>query len=303
MKAMEEDEVDALIRLGEAHSKVMRSLLPMIREGVKLLEIAEESEERIRMEGYAPAFPANISVNQVAAHYTPFPGDSSTIPEASLVKLDLGSHRNGLIVDAARTLALDDKYEDMIDVAREALAKAVERMVPGVRLAEVSEAIYSAIVSSGYRPISNLTGHKIEVYRLHAGVDVPNIPIRGNYKIKEGDLFAVEPFVTLPDSRGYVVASGEPLIFSLRKRVKLRDEEERRVMRIVEKDYSRLPFCERWIFNEIKTRTNNVLLRLVKKGVLTPYPPLVEASGRPVAQYEDTVLITPEGPVNLTGGS
>lgn len=300
---MEEDELDALIKLGESHSHILRNLLPMIREGARLLEIAEESENMIRMSGYSPAFPANISVDRVAAHYTPFPGDDSIVPVASVVKLDIGSHYNGLIVDAARTVALDDRYEDMVEVAREALMKAIDKMVPGARLAEASEVIYSTIVSSGYRPISNLTGHKIEFYKLHAGVDVPNIPARGNYKVKEGDLFAIEPFVTLPDSKGYVVASGEPLIFSLRKRMGTRDEEERRVMRIVERNYSKLPFCERWIFNEIKGRVNNALLRLVKRGALMPYPPLVEASGKPVVQYEDTVLITSDGPVNLTGGS
>lgn len=294
--------MEILIRLGEVHSSILEGLLTKVREGTKLIEIAEESENKIRERGYEPAFPTNISLNQTAAHYTPFPGDESVVTSGSIVKLDIGSHANGLIVDAARTVALDDRYEEMVDVAREALTRAITKIVPGSKLIDVSEVIYETIVSSGYKPISNLTGHKIEVYKLHAGVDVPNVPIRGNYRIKDGDVFAIEPFVTLPDSKAYVLPLGEPLIFSLRKKVSVRDESERRVMKLIERSYNKLPFCERWFINETRTRVNDVLLRLVRKGVLTPYPPLVETSGRPVVQYEDTVLVTSEGPINLTGG-
>ncbi len=78
---------------------------------------------------------------------------------------------------------------------------------------------------------------------------------------------------------------------------------ERRVLKSIERNYSKLPFCERWIWNEMGMRVNDALIRLTKKGALLPYPPLTEASGRPVAQYEDTILVTPEGAINLTGGS
>ncbi|MEM2541842.1 MAG: type II methionyl aminopeptidase [Candidatus Korarchaeum sp.] len=299
---MREEEVEVLIRLGEVHSSILEGLLTKVREGTKLIDIAEESESKIREEGYEPAFPTNISLNQTAAHYTPFPGDEGTVTSGSIVKLDMGSHRNGLIVDAARTVALDDRYEEMVDVAREAVMRSLSKILPGSKLIEVSEVIYETIVSSGYKPISNLTGHKIEVYKLHAGVDVPNVPVRGNYRIREGDIFAIEPFVTLPDSKAYVVPLEEPLIFSLRKKVSVRDEKERKVMKLIERSYSKLPFCERWVVNETRARVNDVLLRLARKGALTPYPPLVEASGRLVVQYEDTVLVTSEGPINLTGG-
>jgi methionyl aminopeptidase len=300
---MDEDRIDAMLRLGEVHSSILENFVSRVKEGARLIDIAEESERRIREMGYEPAFPTNISVNQIAAHYTPFPGDDGSIPSSSLVKLDMGAHDKGIIVDAARTVVLDDRYENMAEVAREALLKAIERMAPGRKLIEVSEAIYETIVSSGYKPISNLTGHKIEIYRLHAGIDVPNVPVRGNYRIKEWDVFAIEPFVTTPDSKGYVVSQGEPLIFSLRKKVGTRDEVERKVLKSIERNYSKLPFCERWIWNEMGARVNDVLIRLTKKGALFPYPPLIEVSGRPVAQYEDTILVTPEGAINLTGGN
>ncbi len=300
---MDDEQLEFYLKLGEEHSYILEQMSRKIGPGMSVLDLAEESERLVRERGYSLAFPTNLSINEVAAHYTPFPGDELRIPEAGLIKLDMGSHREGMIVDAARSVALEEKYEEMVQVAREALDRAVERMIPGNKIREVSEAIYDTIVSAGYKPIRNLTGHKVDTYILHAGVEVPNVPTGRsmNYKIKEGDIFAIEPFVTLPEAKGYVVPLGEPLIFSLRKKGRTRDEIERRILKIVEKKYKRLPFCERWLFHEIGHRVNHALSRLADKGVLISYPPLVEVSGMMVAQYEDTVLVTTDGPLRLTG--
>ncbi len=300
---MDDEQLEHYLKLGEEHSYILEQARRKIGPGTSVLDLVEESERLVRERGYSLAFPTNLSINEVAAHYTPFPGDDLKIPEAGLIKLDMGSHREGMIVDAARSVALDEKYEEMVQVAREALDRAVERMVPGNKMREVSEAIYDTIVSAGYKPIRNLTGHKIETYMLHAGAEVPNVPTGRSmsYRIKEGDVFAIEPFVTLPEAKGYVVPMGEPLIFSLRKKGRTRDEMERRILKIVEKSYKRLPFCERWLFREIGHRVNHALSRLADKGILISYPPLVEVSGMMVAQYEDTVLVTSDGPLRLTG--
>ena len=297
---MDVEELEAYIRLGEAHSSVLNAFKKKIKAGTRVIDIISDSENLIRELGYRLAFPTNLSINDVAAHYTSPPEDSSVIPEIGIVKIDMGSHLNGLIVDAARSIALDEKLEEMVEVARDALDKAVESMWPGKRIRDVSEAIYSTIVAAGYKPIQNLTGHKIEKFRLHAGVDIPNIPVRGYYKIKEGDVFAIEPFVTLPEARGTVAPIGDPLIFSYKRKVRTRDEMERRVIKLVEKKYSKLPFCERWLVSDIGHRVNHALLRLIRRGSLRDYPPLMEMSNKVVAQYEDTVLVTSDGPVRLT---
>ncbi|MCD6348830.1 MAG: type II methionyl aminopeptidase [Candidatus Korarchaeota archaeon] len=299
---MDDEQLEAYIKLGELHSSILKSIAENIRPGVKVLEIVERSEEAVIREGYKLAFPTNLSINEVAAHYTPHPSDETVVPEGAVVKLDMGSHFNGLIVDAARSITLDERYEEMVQVAKDALDKAIEKMIPGNKIREASEAIYETIVSAGYRPIHNLTGHKIEEFRLHAGVDVPNVPVRGKrYRIKEGDVFAIEPFVTLPEARGLVAPAGDPLIFSFRKKVRTRDEMERKVIKLIEKGYNKLPFCERWLARELGHRVNHALLRLVKRGALISYPPLVEITGKVVAQYEDTVLVTADGPLRLTG--
>ncbi len=300
---MDEEEIEAYIKLGEYHSSVLNSFTRSIKGNIKVADVVEGSEGRIREGGYELAFPTNLSINEVAAHYTAYPGDETIIPENGVIKLDMGSHLRGMIVDAARSIALDERYEEMVHVAKDALDSAVEMMIPGKKIRDVSEAIYNTIVSAGYKPIQNLTGHKIDTYKLHAGIDVPNVPVRGGYKLKEGDIFAIEPFVTSPEAKGYVVPAGEPLIFSFKKKARTRDEMERKVIKLVERKYSKLPFCERWIAADLGHRVNHVLLRLVEKKALIEYPPLVEVTRKMVAQYEDTVLVTSDGPIRLTGGT
>ncbi len=300
---MDGEEIEAYIKLGEYHSSILNGFARSIKSNVKVADLVERSEESIKEGGYELAFPTNLSINEIAAHYTAYPGDETIIPENGVIKLDMGSHLKGMIVDAARSIALGEKYEEMVHVAKDALDSAVEMMIPGKKIRDVSEAIYNTIVSAGYKPIQNLTGHKIEIYKLHAGIDVPSILVGGGYKLKKGDIFAIEPFVTSPEAKGYVIPAGEPLIFSFGKKARTRDEMERRVIKLIEKKYSRLPFCERWIARDLGYRVNHILLRLTEKKALIQYPPLVEVTRKIVAQYEDTVLITSNGPIRLTGGT
>ena len=77
-----------------------------VREGMRILDVCEKAETLIHKRGGTPAFPCNVSVNEVAAHYTSPPQDTQRIPENSLVKIDLGVHVDGYIADTATTICL-----------------------------------------------------------------------------------------------------------------------------------------------------------------------------------------------------
>lgn len=273
-----------------------------IEPGDGLLDIAERIEAQIRDAGYEPAFPVNLSVNEVAAHYTPPPEDSTVVPEGALLKVDVGVRSGGLIVDAARTLDLSGRYKALIVAAKEAVEAARRVMAPGVPVSKVSAAIYEEIRKRGLKPITNLAGHKIELYRLHAGIEIPNVPSRlARYKFSPGDVFAVEPFVTTPEGAGYVGEAPPGYIFSFLKNVRPSDYAERKVLEAARERFRKLPFCERWIVPLLGIRVEYALRRLVKKRALREYAPLVEVRLAPVAQWENTLIVTESGAVSLTG--
>ncbi len=288
-------------RLGRALASILESVSKIIEPGKSLLEIAEAAEDMIRSSGFKPAFPANISVGRTAAHYTPPPGDGSVVPEDGLIKIDLGLRDDrGLIVDAARSIGFGPSQGKMIEAAKSAVEAAARSMKPGTRISKVSSEIYRTIRSAGFKPVENLSGHKIEPFRLHAGVSVPNVPsITSRYKLRPGDVFAVEPFVVPGDAAGFVVESPPALIFSLRRKIRTRNLLERKILEAARVDFAGLPFCERWLIQRGE-RLSGALERLVRIGALDDYPPLVEFSGRQVAQWENTILVTEDGGVVLT---
>jgi methionyl aminopeptidase len=298
-------EEDDYFRAGEALSAILDRWQSKIREGMSLISIAEDIEKEIAEMGMKPAFPVNLSMNEIAAHYTPFPSDRSYVQRGSVLKLDAGIVLNGYIVDAARTICFSDSYRKISDVAKEAFYEAVRAMKPGARIMDVSKAIYESIRREGMKPIKNLAGHKITKYKLHSGIDIPNYISLSLYKLKPGDIFAVEPFVTTSEGEGIVLNDNKTYIFSFRRNVRTSSSSEKALMRLAQKQFMGLPFCERWVKREIGRILGGkdvaqLLKGLAKRGGLYDYPVLVEARGMPVAQYENTVMITEDGAVVLT---
>lgn len=152
-------------------------ILAQVREFVKrlpiqnkpLLEICEQVEGKIREFGVSPAFPCNVGVNEVAAHYTSPWNDSRLVPENSLVKIDFGVELDGYITDTAVTIALNPAYDSMIVAAETALQEALSAIAPGRKLSDIGSVVERCVKRYGFKPIRNLTGHKIDRYAIHAG--------------------------------------------------------------------------------------------------------------------------------------
>jgi len=274
-----------------------------VKPGVKLEEVAEKVESYIRELGGQPAFPLNISINEVAAHRTPIIGDDEVIPEESVVKVDIGVHFNGYIADTAVTLVFNDKYNKLAEAAADALEKALLAVGPGVRFSEVGAVIETTIKKHGYKAIKNLSGHSLDQYTIHAGDVIPNFKDPLSYgKFKVGRAYAIEPFAT--NGEGVVVDLKQAQIFVLRKSRPGfgLTREERELLGVVVDRFKSLPFCERWLRDVISDvgRLRNVIRGLVRKKYLRQYPVLVERKAGLVTQFEETVYISKDGVIVTT---
>jgi methionyl aminopeptidase len=171
--------VDSFKKSGEIVARLRKEIPGLVKYGKPAIQICDGLEQRIRDFGGKPAFPVNVGINDVAAHYTSPPGDTLTIPPASLVKVDFGVHIDGYVTDTSVTVCLDPRFEPLAQAADEALQNAIRAFKPGVRLSEIGRVVQTTITRFGLRPISNLTGHKIERYNIHAGKSVPNVSAMG----------------------------------------------------------------------------------------------------------------------------
>ncbi len=293
------EEIEHYKRAGAIAADVMKEALPRIEAGMKLVDLARFVEDLIVERGGKPAFPCNISVNDIAAHYSPLAEDSSTFSKGDLVKLDIGVHVEGYIADIARSKAVGGGHEDIIRASEKALEAIIATIKPGVRTNEIGALVEDVITSSGFRPISNLTGHVLSRWNLHGGALVPNVRTRHSTEIREGDAIALEPFAT--NGLGRVVDESEAIIFRYIADRPLRMKEARDILAHVKGRYDALPFAERWISHLMpKLRLTQALRQLVQTKALHAYHILREKERGLVSQAEDTVIVTADGCTVIT---
>ncbi len=296
-----EDVLECYRKAGKITAEVRHLSLRIVREGTPILTVCEELERSILERGGKPAFPVNVGINEVAAHYTSPFDDSSVIPPQSMVKVDFGVHVNGFIADSAITFSFNSEFYPMVSSAEQALKEAIENMRPGIKVSEIGSIIQRAITTRGFKPISNLTGHKVERYVLHTGKSLPNVPEINGARIALDEVFAIEPFVTFSTGDGRVESLDQRHIFRFNKEKGLKTQPAKDMLRLIRDEYRSLPFANRWLRKRFQgSDFDSVFQELVSSRCLISYPVLVEASSKPVAQAEHTVVITEKGCEVLT---
>lgn len=264
----------------------------LVKSGAKILDIADEIEAKILAEAEI-AFPTNICINDVTAHYTPKFDDETVLTDNDLVSIDLGVHVDGYIADTAYTIDLSGNYADMIAANQKALDAAIALVKPGLSVSVIGARVQNILADSGFKPIENLTGHEVQQYDLHAGLHVPNIKVSYDQKIEEDMVIALEPFAT--DGCGRVVESKQAEIFSQINIKPIRLREARILLKKI-KSREELPFAGRWYAKELNPMKMNLALRdLVSKEILRAYPTLHERDAGSVSQFEHTLIVTSTG--------
>lgn len=257
------------------------------KPGVSLLELAEKIEAHINDKGGRPAFPVNLGINNVAAHYTPSAEDAAVLPEKCVLKVDLGVHIEGIIVDCARSIDFTGEQGKLVEASRTALENALSVMKAGANSRDVGAEIEKTIKSFGFKPIENLCGHSLEQWTLHAGDEIPNVAMGGSI-LEEGQIFAVEPFAST--GSGHVKEATEPAeIYSLIGAKNVRMQASRRVLELVAEEYRTLPFAKRWM-QEIPLM-QFAINDLEKQGLVHGYPVLRDEANSLVSQAETTVIV------------
>lgn len=283
---------EKVIQAGKIAKEVREWIKPQVKKGVKLLEIAEKIEGKIIELGGRPAFPTNLSINNIAAHYTPSHEDE-TVAEG-LLKIDFGVHVGGWAADNAFSVDLEgtDENKKLVEASEKALDSALKLVKSGASTDDVGENISKEIESFGFSPVINLCGHQMEEYELHTGISIPNVNDGKDIKIKEG-LYAVEPFATsgsgrVKDGRG----SG---IYELISSKNVRSPIAREILDFIEDEYNTLPFCSRWLVKKFGTKAFLGLNQLEENGNLHQFDQLVETQSSKVSQAEHTILVEKDG--------
>jgi len=272
-----------------------------VQEGMRVIEVCEKAESLIREKGGKPAFPCNVSINEVAAHYTSPPNDELKIPGKAVVKVDMGVHVDGYVTDTAFTACFNPEHSRMQSAAESALKAAVESIHGDMATSQIGLIIERTIKNRGFKPISNLTGHSVGRYLIHAGTSIPNVMQLSFGKVKAGEVYAIEPFVTLPNAVGRIENSPQVTIFRLVKAKSVKNPQAKKLLKYLEENFRTLPFAERWLKDVVPAdKHREAFKELLKCKAVMGYPVFTEISRKPVTQAEHTLLIKEDGCEVLT---
>lgn len=286
---MDKEELTKYKQAGLIAQKIKEFIKEYVKPGMLLVEIAKTIHNKIESENAIPAFPVNLSIDGLAAHFHPTQEDKTKA--SGLLKVDFGISVDGYVADTAISLDLtpDKKYKELIESSDQALENAIKLLSKNPTLHEIGVVIQETIKSRGFSSIVNLSGHSIERYEVHAGITIPNYGNNNNNKLEPG-VYAIEPFATTGEGRIYEGSSGN--IYSIINPKNPRSPKAREIFNFVFKKYNKLPFSLREIQEKFGVMSRLALKELENQGIIKSYDQLIEKSHNPVSQSEHTVIIS-----------
>jgi len=287
-------------KAGQISKQVKEYAKNLIKPDMLLFEIAEKIEAKIIELGAEVAFPINLSIDDIAAHYTPLLNDEKKA--SGLLKVDIGIGVEGYISDFAFSMDLtpEKKYAKLIEASELALKKALEEIKKNKEkstLSGIGKAIQKATESYGFSPVRNLSGHGLDRYEVHSGLTIPNYESQSEKELGEG-AFAIEPFATAGNGIVYDGAGGS--IFHITRGGQVRDSFARQVLEFILNEKKTLPFSKREIQKKFGTRGLLALRNLEQAGIINEFSQLVEESHMPISQAELSLIIF-DGKVEVLG--
>lgn len=269
LDAINSDFLSDFRQAAETHRQVRQWAQKHIKPGQTLTEIANGIEDSVRQlvghgglaEGDAlvagMGFPTGLNLDDVAAHYSPNAGCKKVLRQDNVLKVDIGVHVNGRIVDSAFTMAFEPTYDNLLAAVKDATETGVREAGIDVRLGELGGLIQEAMESYEceiggtvypIKPIHNLRGHNILPYSIHGTKSVPAVKTNDPTKMEEGDVFAIETFGSTGNGRCH--DEGEVSHYALRgdaPKADLRLSSAKSLLGVIKKNFGTIPFCRRYL--------------------------------------------------------
>jgi methionyl aminopeptidase len=288
---METKEINDYKEAGKFWKETIKKAKKETKEGIKLSVLADKIESFI-LEDAGIAFPVNLSVNEQAAHYTPNwkKEEDYELKKEDVLKIDIGVHVNGKICDGALTINLDNKHAKQIEANELALENAISVAKFGASVGKIGKEIENTLKEKGFNPVYNLGGHGLGEYDIHAWPSLPNHDNDSSVELEEGAL-AIEPFSSTGD--GFVHEDSRVEIFALNEGKNVRNTYARKILSVA-KEFSGLPFAERWLKEKTKLEDfqfNVGLREIMKADCFENFPGLKETQGKIVTQVEKSLLL------------
>lgn len=274
------------------------------------------------------AFPVGVNINNVVAHDSKTVSVNGIIDDrkffvGDVVKIDIGVHINGRIIDSAFTHIVTEEpgihdelnvYNSVLEASRDSMFTAIKMAGPDQKLLEISESIDEIIKSyevdlSGdsiaIKPVKGIGGHNIKRYQIHGGKLIlcePDPELQGDDKMEEGEIYAIETYA----STGYGTITQNSEMNACTHFMETSKEDVEKNKAITKKDKKffgktdlynwlstrkGLPFSSSWLDQKTIPKLDKAFKLGIPSGQLIAYPPLFDENNSVVAQFEHTLYV------------
>lgn len=257
------------------------------------------------------AVPTCVSINNCVGHFSPTSDNLAEIKEWDLVKIDLGAHIDGYIVQSAQTVLVQPdpaapatgRSADALAAAAACFDAAARLMRPGHRASEVPPMLVKIADAYGVQLVEGVLSHQMTRFIMDGSKAVLNRPGADqkveDSEFEEGEVYAIDIVVSTGEGKPKVLDEKETTVYkrALEVQYQLKLKASREVYSEVLKKHSTSMFTLRSLGAE---RSRFGLVECVTHGLLHPYPVMWEKAGELVAQVKGTVLLLPNGSDRVT---
>jgi methionyl aminopeptidase len=210
-------EIERMKPASRIVAEILLELREVVRDGITTADIDRLAEEKTLKRNAKPAFkgyrgfPASIciSINNEVVHGIPSP--KRIVKSGDVVGLDFGVIFDGFFGDSAVTVPVGEippDVQNLLRVTEQCLYKAIEAVVPGNFLVDISAAIQALADENHFGIVREFCGHGIG-RALHEDPPVLNY-VQGakGTKVKPGLVIAIEPMINLGTEKVKVLEDG-----------------------------------------------------------------------------------------------
>jgi methionyl aminopeptidase len=329
---LQETDLDDFRKAGLIHKVARKKALTLLYTGCKLSDLVDGVETIIlQLCGQNPktyylsndqksgiAFPVGVNINNIVAY------DSKTVTildnrqfyKGDVVKIVIGVHINGRIIDSGFTHIITDKpgvhdinniYNNVLEASREAMFNVIKMSGPEQNLFELSECIDEIIRSYEVdlggdtlpiNPVNGLGGNNIEQYIPYGNkkiLTIPNIKIQYNDRMCEDEVYSIKTYATT----GYGMATSNNDLSKCTHYMEYNDgattNKQKKFFRRTElynwlQTRKGLPYSSSWIDGKISKQGKSYNLGLTTNQLIA-YQPLNDEENAVVSHFGHTIHI------------
>ena len=205
-------EIELLKEAGHIVYLTHQYLRPLIKAGVKTIDLDKKAEAFIRSKGATPSFkgyegfPSTlcISINDEVVHGFP---SERVLKDGDIISIDIGACYKGYHGDSAWTYTVGEVSDDakyLLEHTEKALYEGIKQAKVGNRIGDIGYAIEKYAKEHNLGVVKELVGHGVGT-SVHESPDVPNYGTKGTGpKIRDGMVIAIEPMLTLGSPDIYI---------------------------------------------------------------------------------------------------